>query len=151
MKKVLILGIGNTLHRDDGIGVHIVNRMQDDGIALPENVEVMDGGTAGFDLIPLMQGKDRIVIVDALKSDDEPGSVYRFDAGHLRVKKSVFSLHETGIAEVLKTLRLMGDNPEVEIVGIVPSDITTMDIGISDSVARSVPKAIEIILQAASE
>ncbi|MCU0849089.1 MAG: HyaD/HybD family hydrogenase maturation endopeptidase [Spirochaetes bacterium] len=150
-KRILILGVGNILHYDDGIGVHVVNRIQESGIDIPDDVEIIDGGTAGFDLIPLMQGRSKIVIVDALKVDDAPGSIYRFRPESLADDRKVFSLHEFGIKKIIDTLRIMGEAPEVEIIGIVPQDITTLDIGLSSAVMESIPKAIEQILKAVSQ
>lgn len=151
MKKVLILGIGNILHSDDGIGVHVVNRIIESGISLPENIEIMDGGTAGYDLLPVLQGRERIIIVDALKADDAPGSIYRFTPDNAVASSARFSLHEVGILEVIRSLRLLGENPGIEIIGIVPEDITTLDIKISPAVLESVPHVIDVILDAAGK
>ncbi|MCP4133446.1 MAG: hydrogenase maturation protease [bacterium] len=150
MRKILILGIGNLLQKDDGLGVHIVNHMQETGTPLPENVEIVDGGTAGFDLVPLMKDQDKIIIVDALKADDVPGSVYRFPAEHLADTGQTYSLHDMGVKKILDVLKIMGDDPEVEIIGIVPEDIGTLEIGISDSVKRSIPKVVDQIIDAAT-
>lgn len=149
MKKILILGIGNILQSDDGLGVYIVNEILKSNIPLPENVEVMDGGTAGFDLLSLMEDRKKIIIVDALKADDTPGSIYRFKPEHAVSSDNMFSLHQVGILEVIRFLKLLGHNPEIEIVGIVPKDIATLDISISNEVLKSVPKAIDVILEAA--
>ncbi|HSV96169.1 MAG TPA: HyaD/HybD family hydrogenase maturation endopeptidase [Spirochaetota bacterium] len=149
MKNVLILGIGNILQSDDGLGVHIVNEIIDSGVTLPDNVEIVDGGTAGFDLIPLMQGKDRIIIVDALGAADEPGSVYRLSPEQCTTCNARFSLHEVGIMQVLRTLRLLGDDPLIEIIGIVPRDVTTLSMNISEPVRRSIPVAVKTVLEAA--
>ena len=150
MKNVLILGIGNILQKDDGIGPHVVTHILETGMALPEGVEVIDGGTAGFDLIPLMKGKDRIIIVDALHVDDEPGSIYRFAPEHLVETSQRYSLHDMGVREIIKQLRLSGDDPEIEIIGIVPEDIGTLEIGISDSVRESIPRVADQVLDAAT-
>jgi len=148
-KKVLILGIGNILQKDDGVGVYAVNEIIDRIIDLPGDVEVFDGGTFGYDLLPVMSGRKKIVIVDALKVDDEPGSIYRFSANHLRDCNNRFSLHDVGVKKLVDMLMLMGESPEIEVIGIVPEDINSLDIGISDSVKKSIPKAVEYILQAA--
>ncbi|HOD15355.1 MAG TPA: hydrogenase maturation protease [Spirochaetota bacterium] len=150
MRKVLILGIGNTLRSDDGLGVYIVRHIEESGIALPEGVEVLDGGTAGFDLLGLIDGYDKIVIVDALKVDDRPGSIYRFTPEHAVERRAQFSLHEVGIMEVIKTLRIMDFNPEIEFVGIVPDNINDIDTNISSAVKDSIPRAVEVILEAAT-
>ena len=149
MKNILILGIGNILQSDDGLGVYIVNHLMESDIQLPEGIEIIDGGTAGFDLLDVMAGRDKIIIIDALEADDTPGSVYRFTPNNLIDSRSMISLHEVGIMEVAKLLNLMGSEPEIEFIGIVPEDISTTDICISKSVKESIPVAIEQILDAA--
>ena len=148
-KKVLILGIGNILHKDDGLGVHIVNEIISSVKDLPKDVEFADGGTLGYDLLPLMSGRKRIVIVDALKVDDVPGSLYKFPAKHLTDNNQKFSLHDMGVKKIIDMLTLSGENPEIEIIGIVPEDINSLEIGVSDSVKKTIPKAVEYILEAA--
>lgn len=149
MRKVLILGIGNILQSDDGLGVYIVNRIVDSKVDLPDNVDIIDGGTAGFDLLSVMEGKDKIVIIDAVRAEGRPGSVYRFRPEHARETRASVSLHEVGIMEVIRTLRLLGSDPEIEVIGIVPEDISTTNISISSAVLESVPKTIELVLDAA--
>ncbi|MBN1497111.1 MAG: HyaD/HybD family hydrogenase maturation endopeptidase [Spirochaetes bacterium] len=150
MRKVLILGIGNTLRRDDGLGVFIVRHMEESGTPLPEGVDLLDGGTAGFDLLGLIDGYDKIVIVDALRTNDTPGSIYRFSPEHAVERRIGYSLHEVGIMEVIRTLRLTDNDPEIEFVGIVPENITDLDTTISPAVLESVPRAVEVILDAAT-
>lgn len=148
-KSVLILGIGNILHKDDGLGVFIVNEIENSVKDIPEYVEIADGGVLGYDLLSLMSGREKIIIVDALKADDEPGSVYKFPAKHLTDRGNKFSLHEMGVKKIVDMLALTGERPDVEIVGIVPEDISSLEIGISDSVKKSVSKAVELIMEAA--
>jgi hydrogenase maturation protease len=150
MRKVLILGIGNTLKSDDGLGVYIINKMMESEDSLPEGVDLLDGGTAGFDLLGLIEGYDKIVIVDALRTSDKPGSIYRFMPGNAVESRAQFSLHEVGIMEVIKTLRIMDCNPEIEFVGIVPENIDDINITISQAVLDSIPRAVEVILDAAT-
>jgi len=148
-KKVLILGIGNILHKDDGLGVFIVNEIENSVNDLPEYVEIADGGVLGYDLLPLMSGREKIIIVDALKAGGEPGSIYKFPAKHLRDTNNKFSLHEMGVKKIIDMLTLTGEKPEIEIIGIVPEDVYTLEIGISDSVNKSVPQAVKLILETA--
>jgi hydrogenase maturation protease len=147
---VLVLGIGNILRKDDGIGVHIVNYMADSGVAFPPGVDLVDGGTAGVDLVPLMQGYSRIIIVDALAVDDAPGSVYRFTPEGLKGGARSYSLHDFGVKNVIDCLRIMGENPEIEIIGVVPEDISAHHIGISESLQESIPRAVREIVAAAA-
>ena len=150
MRRVLILGIGNTLRGDDGLGVFIVKQMEESGIRLPKGVSLLDGGTAGFDLLGLIDGYDKIVIVDALKTNDKPGSIYRFTPEHAVESRARISMHEVGIMEVIKTLRIMDINPEIEFVGVVPENISDMNTTISQAVMESIPRAVEVILEAAT-
>jgi hydrogenase maturation protease len=149
MRKVLVLGIGNLLRSDDGLGVHIIHYMEESGAALPAGVELLDGGTAGFDLLGLIEHYDKIVIVDALKADDKPGSIYRFRPEHAVETRSRFSLHEVGIMEVIRVLKIMDRNPEIEFIGIVPENIDDIDTNISPAVKEAIPRAVEMILDAA--
>ena len=150
MKNVLILGIGNILQSDDGLGVYIAKHLMDSDVKLPDGVEIIDGGTAGFDLLGVMDGRDKIIIIDALNVDDVPGSVYRFTPDNAIDSRSLFSLHEVGIMEVIRMLNIMGSNPEIEFIGIIPEDIDTTDICISKAVKESMPVAVEQILDAAT-
>lgn len=149
-KSTLVLGIGNILRKDDGVGVHIIQYMQNNTIILPKDIELIDGGIAGFDLVSYMMEYDRIIIVDALKVQDKPGSIYRFDAKYLNAQSPNVSLHELGIAEVLKVLKIQGKNPDVEVIGIVPENIEELDISLSQPVAESVPKVVDMILKSVS-
>lgn len=149
VKDILVLGIGNILHMDEGIGVHVVNEMMDGDCGLPVNVELFDGGTSGYDLLPLMSGRRKIIIVDALKTDDAPGSIYRFPAERLVARNYLYSLHDMGVKKLVDMLKIMGEDPEIEIIGIVPEDYSSFAIGISDSVRESIPKVITEIVKAA--
>ncbi len=151
MERTLILGVGNILQKDDGIGVFVVNKLRDSGMQIPGHVDIMDGGTAGLDLIPIMYEYDRIIIIDALKVADHPGSVYRFTPEYLLSSSSRVSLHEIGISEILNMLKIQGANPEVEIIGIVPEDIETLEIAISPAVADAVPRVMDLILEAVGQ
>ncbi len=150
MRKILILGIGNILQSDDGIGVHIINHILESGMDIPGDVELIDGGTAGFDLLPIMAKREKIIIVDALRTDDRPGSIYRFTPGHAVGSFSSFSLHEVGIMEVIRNLNLLGENPRIEFIGIVPEDISTLSIGMTPEVEKSIPRAVDQIFYAAT-
>jgi hydrogenase maturation protease len=120
------------------------------GDDIPSGVEVMDGGTAGFDLIPLMRDRKKIIIVDALSMDDMPGSIYRFRPDDVDPVRRGYSLHEVSILEVIRTLKMMGDDPEIEIIGIVPEDISTLEMSLSDAVMKAVPGAINAVMEAVS-
>ena len=138
-RRVLILGLGNILLKDEGIGAHIATELQKHN--LPENVEVIDGGTSGLDILLSQEGSYKLVVVDALKAGKEPGTIYKAgfksrDKGELtkifsRKRNSKISLHQVGLIEALAAAEKLNRAPsEVIIVGVEPADV---DCGLEPS------------------
>ena len=145
-KNILILGLGNILLGDEGVGVRVVEQLL--SRSLPEEIEVIDGGTAGYELINFFEGKEKVIIVDAVKTDDTPGSVYKMDLSVVQEDETVqLSLHQIGLKNVFKMASMMDLNPEVTLVGIVPKDYQDYNIGLSDEVEKAIPLAIETVLK----
>jgi len=146
-KKILIAGIGNLLLTDEGIGVHIVQELS--RLKLPENVELADIGTASFDLLTFMQGKNKVIIIDALASDGKPGTLYRLSPDDLvsGKRKLLTSLHQFGIPQVLNLIKQKDQKTEVVIFGIVPKDYQTYGTELTPELKKSLPKVIKEILK----
>ena len=120
--KTLVLGIGNTLLSDEGVGVHAVNYLAEHYPNLPD-VEFLDGGTLSFTLAESIARADGLIVVDATRLDDIPGTVRRFEDtamdNFLKGKRS--SVHEVGLTDLLDMTRLTGDLPERRcLIGIQP-------------------------------
>ena len=165
MLPVLILGVGNILLGDEGVGVHVVKtieaRVAAGDLALPEGVEVCDGGTLGLDLVDLMENRRKVVVVDAMEADAAPATVLRFTAedlarfrqgeaplrrGEARREAVDLSLHQVGLFEALAMARQLGCAPEeVVIFGIVPKDMSP-GLELSAEVAAVVPEVIRMVL-----
>lgn len=118
--KTLVLGIGNILLRDEGIGVRIVEALKT--MPLPSNVELVDGGTAGADLIDLLAERQNVIIIDAVQSDTPPGTILKITPQNLlEPRDNALSLHDLDIPQTLAMTRLLGCAPKrVIIFGIVP-------------------------------
>jgi hydrogenase maturation protease len=145
-KNILVLGLGNILLGDEGVGVRVVEQLLSH--SLPEEIEVIDGGTAGYELINFFEGKEKVIIVDAVKTDDTPGSVYKLDLSVVQEDETVqLSLHQIGLKNVFKMASMMDLNPEVTLIGIVPKDYQDYNIGLSDEVEKAIPLAIETVLK----
>lgn len=145
-KKILILGLGNILLGDEGVGVRIAEQLASH--SLPDEVEVIDGGTAGYELISFLEGREKVIIVDAIKTEDKPGSVYKVDLSILEDKCTThLSLHQIGLKNVVKMASLMEINPEITLVGIVPKDYQSYKIGLSKEVEKAIPRVIDAIFQ----
>ena len=145
-QNILILGLGNILLGDEGVGVRVIEQLL--SRPLPDEIEVIDGGTAGYELINFFEGKEKVIIVDAVKTNDTPGSVYKLDLALVQEDETVqLSLHQIGLKNVFKMASLMDLNPEVTLVGIVPKDYQDYNIGLSDEVEKAIPLAIETVLK----
>jgi len=142
---VLIVGIGNILLRDEGFGSHVIKALQN--VELPPSVELLDGGTAGADLIDSICDRRKVIFIDAVQADVEPGSILRLTAGDLtqNLGQSI-SLHEFGLIEVLLMAKqLHCALQEVVIFGVKPKDLSC-GVGLSEEIARIVPRVIELIV-----
>ncbi len=122
--KVLILGIGNILFGDEGIGPHLVNLIEEKySFSSDEHsVDIMDGGTLAHRLIPIITDYDRVVIIDCVDVDDANiGDVYSFNFDDMPEYITWSgSAHEVEMLQTLQMIEMMGDLPPVKIVGVVP-------------------------------
>lgn len=120
---VLLLGVGNLLMRDDGIGLHVIDALRRRG--LPAGVEAQDGGTAGVDLFDTIAGRRRLLVVDAMDSDERPGAIRILGREDLeRPGEGIRSAHGLDLRAALDLAALLGEEPEeVTIVGIQASRI----------------------------
>lgn len=132
---------------DEGIGVHVIRELSRRD--LPEEVELAEVGTASFDLIRLMDGKDKVVIVDAIISDQSPGTIYKLTPDDLKSgrRKLLTSLHQFGVMEALQSAAQMGNKSEIVIFGITPKDYQRFSTELSSELRKSIPKIVEAILK----
>ncbi len=101
----LIVGIGNILLADEGVGVRVVERLR--SIPLPDTVELVDGGTAGADLIDILADRDKVIVIDAVDLGTTAGTLYRLTPEQIEASVDSLSLHQLGLAETLKMVKLM--------------------------------------------
>jgi hydrogenase maturation protease len=147
VKPILILGLGNPLQGDDGVGCRVAEALEH--VDLPGEVEVLDGGTPGVGLVNLLQGRQRAILVDAADMDQPPGSVVRFRPEDVLLTGSAerFSLHRSGVADALalaSALKL--PLPEIVVFGIQPERVGWGE-GLSPAVQAAVQVVIKSILK----
>ncbi len=120
---LLVLGLGNILLRDEGIGVRVVEALRQQ--TLPDGVELCDGGTAGFALLDVLAERRKVLVVDAVDVGAVPGTIVRLTAEDLVGRTGVrVSLHELGFAETLQAARCLGVGPrELVILGVQPQEV----------------------------
>ena len=127
-KKITLIGLGNLLMQDEGVGVQAVRALEE-GWELPPELQVVDGGTMGLDLLPYIEGRDRVLFVDAVNFGREPGFIGVLEN---REVPALFatkdSLHHLGLMDVLAAAQLLDTSPrEVCLIGIQPQ---SLDIGL---------------------
>ena len=142
--RTLVLGIGNVLMGDDGVGVEVVRQVQ--GHPLPEGVECVDGGTGSFNLLEPMGRADRIVMIDAALDDAPPGSVRRLTPRFSRDYPRSLTAHDLGLKDLLDAFHLLGEVPEVVLyaVAVLPPDEPRLEL--SAPVAAAVPEVVRRVL-----
>jgi len=141
---VLVLGLGNLLLRDEGLGVRVVEALAEHG-PWP-GVELADGGTSGLALADLMAGRQRVIVIDALAGPWLPGTVLRLEPDDLaREPDDTLSLHEAGLPEALRAVRLLGEAPdEVVLLGVVPKDVGA-GLDLSPPIAALIPDLVRLV------
>ncbi len=145
-RRVVVLGVGNLLLSDEGVGVHVANKLME--MDLPPEVDVVEGGTDGFRLMNVVTGAARLIVVDAVKGGGPPGSIYRFDIKDAPTYPDEYktSVHQIGILEVVHLSELIGEAPETTIIGVEPKSLD-MGMELSPEVKAKVPRIIELVLE----
>jgi len=150
-ERILILGVGNILLGDEGVGIHAIRELEK--TALPPHVDLIDGGTAGLDLLDLMRGYERVIIIDAVEAGAEPGTIFRFTPEEVTSETSALplSLHQTEVLKVLQLAAFVGRPlPRIIIYGIQP-EVMDWSTELSSALRASLAKLVDAVLKEISE
>jgi hydrogenase maturation protease len=143
--EVLVLGIGNVLLTDEGIGVRALKELERK-YTFPANVELLDGGTAGIELLRHIRNRDYLIIIDAMKCNQAPGTVVRVEGDDVPAAfRTRISPHQLGLSDLLAAAMLTDELPRnLVLFGVEPESI---DIGLelTDTVEGSVDKLIDAV------
>ena len=143
---IVIIGIGNLLKQDDGIGVHAVRFLHG---RMPDGVELVEGSTYAADLLPDLEGRRLAIIIDGLDAGEEPGAVFRFAPDEVDRKKlpPSISVHDFGIYELLVSARLLDQSPgEVVLIGVQIKELET-GAELSEELERALPLIHRLVLE----
>jgi hydrogenase maturation protease len=145
-KKILILGVGNILYADEGVGVRAVERLLAT-YAFSDNVTLLDGGNLGMRLMgPLMEA-DACIVLDAVLGGDVPGTIYRLTGEDLR-KSLAFkdSMHQSDLVDTLISCQLVGKRPDTVVIGMEPLDFKSMAVELTPTITERLPAMCDIAL-----
>jgi hydrogenase maturation protease len=142
--RIVIIGVGNLLLKDEGIGIHIIRAL--DNMELPPDIKLIDGGIAP-DLISCIEHGDKLIIIDAAKGTGEPGSIYRLKPQDLSQETGqITSAHDLGVERSLRLLSLTNSSPEeVIIIGIEPEEIE-WGLELSPRLKTKFPEILQAVL-----
>ena len=140
-KHIAVVGMGNLLMSDDGVGVHVVQKLQK---SCPDDVELIDAGTSVIHTVDCLQGMEHIVVVDALKAGCRPGTVYQMNGDDTLENDPTLSVHSLGLKTALKFL-MNDDVPEQwMLIGVEPESLE-LGIGLSPPVRGALPDAVRAV------
>lgn len=132
--KNIVIGVGNLLFKDEGVGI-LASKYLQENYDFEGDIEIIDGGTLGFKLMTFFQEYDNVIILDTVSIEDEPGSIFRLPSdvllglGHYRK-----TAHEVEIVEMLEICSVLEKHAEVTIIGIIPEDIVSVKIGLTQTI-----------------
>ena len=147
MAEITVLGIGNIILRDEGFGVTVVEALQRE-YDFPESVQVIDGGTLGAELMYFIEGTKKLIVIDAISGNGEPGTFFRFDGPAVQAYfQDKISMHELGIQDVLAALQVRDKAvAEVLVFGYQPFSLEA-GVGLTPPMEALVEPAMEIVLE----
>lgn len=144
--KVTIVGVGNVLLQDEGVGVHAIEKLRE-RFEFPEDVAVIDGGTMGLDLLPFIENTDKLLLIDAIDLKKKPGTIGIIEDKDIpAVIKTKISPHQIGLSDLLSVMRLLEKEPEsITVIGIQPGSIQT-GTELSAEVRQNLDDLISVII-----
>ncbi len=145
MEECVIIGIGNVLHGDDGLGVHAIRYLKE---RMPESVSLVEGGVYSLDLLTWMDGPKHAIFIDAMDVEDEPGSVYRFSPQDvIEQPKTPLSVHDLGLYDLIAAAKLLDQCPEHITIIAVQIKSVAMGMELSKEVRDALPHVYRLVLE----
>ena len=141
--KLLVLGIGNVLMGDEGVGVHVVRQLEKD--AIPDGVELLDGGTGSFLLLDPMQRARRVILVDATLDGNPPGTVRRLTPRYSTDYPRTLAAHDIGLKDLLDAFYLLGHEVDVVLFAVSIAPLQELALEMSPDLAARVPEIAAIV------
>ncbi|GHT64984.1 HybD peptidase [Bacteroidia bacterium] len=141
--KTLILGVGNLLLKDEGVGIHVVRALEKEN--LPSGIDLMDGGTGGLHLLSWLEEYDRIIMIDATLDQNLPGTVRLIRPHYASDFPPLMSAHEIGLRDMIEAMTISGRVPEIQLVVVSVADINEVGMDLSPEVEAAIPEVIQVV------
>lgn len=144
---ILILGIGNYLMGDEGVGVHTALRLQEMG--LPENIEIVDGGTGGFHLLQYFEDHDTVILIDATLDGNAPGTIRLIEPRFAKDFPRAMSTHDIGLRDMVSALQWMEKMPHIYLFVVSIETIQQQGIELTPAIENTMPLLLEKVQEQA--
>lgn len=145
--NLLILGIGNYLMGDEGVGVHTALRLQKMG--LPENIEIVDGGTGGFHLLQYFEDHDTVILIDATLDGNAPGTIRLIEPRFAKDFPRAMSTHDIGLRDMVSALQWMEKMPHIYLFVVSIETIQQQGIELTPAIENAMPLLLEKVQEQA--
>ncbi len=145
-KQITIMGVGNILFTDEGVGVRVLETLNEQ-YEFPPHVALVDGGVLGMNLLGTISEADHLIVIDAVRNGQEPGTLYRLEGED--IPKRVLaknSLHQVDLLEALTFCQALDKHPQTLIIGIEPLDIKTVGLDMTPTVVNKMPAMVESVI-----
>lgn len=139
-EKILIMGIGNYLMADEGVGVHAAEQLHQ--MDWPENVSVLDGGTGGFHLLEYFENHDHVILIDATLDGREPGTIRKIKPRFARDFPPAMSTHDIGLKDMVSALQFMDKMPRIDLFVVSIASIQEQGIQLTAPIRKVLPEVV---------
>ena len=143
--KTLILGIGNLLMGDEGVGIHVTRYLENQ--LQISDVDIVDGGTGGFHLLEYFQNYERVILVDATMNGQAPGTLTIIKPKYSSDYPQTLTAHDIGLKDLLDALYLLNKQPEIILFAVSISNLEGLKLELSEKLQPSVKKVAEAIIK----
>ncbi|OFY49243.1 MAG: hydrogenase maturation protease [Bacteroidetes bacterium GWF2_41_31] len=143
LEKILVLGIGNMLMGDEGIGVRAIQYIQNQ--PLPENVDLLDGGTGGFYILSVLEDYQTIIMIDATMDDETPGTLKVIEPHFASDFPKVLSSHDIGLKDLIESAALLNHLPRIYLITVTILELQDLTLELSPEIEASIPKIYHLV------
>ena len=144
-ERVLILGIGNLVLKDEGVGIHAIQALEKEKDQLPPHVELLDGGTGGVGMMGVLQEFDRVIMIDATLDNSPAGTIKKIKPKFSKDYPRLLSSHEFGLRDMIESMIVQENIPEIDLITISVKDFQTIGMDLSPDVERAIPPVIKMV------
>lgn len=147
INNITVLGVGNILYTDDGVGIRVVEKLEKE-YEFSENIDIIDGGVLGVNLLGVISNAGRLIVVDTVLNHGRPGDLHRLD--HDQIPNRILaknSLHQVDLIEALTLCNALDHVPKTTILGIEPKDIDTLNEHLTPEIGARLDELVQNVLE----